>query len=100
MCNIIAEDGSTDRTLEILEKLKPEFPQMQILSSKERIGRGISLSRAILASKGGICLYMDVDAATELSEIFNALDAMESADIVSGSRPAGFHICTAKMSES
>jgi glycosyltransferase involved in cell wall biosynthesis len=83
---IIAEDGSTDKTLEILNRLAPEFPQMRILSSKNRVGRGKSLSDAILASKGEIALYMDVDAATELSEIFNALEAMDSADIVSGSR--------------
>ncbi len=83
---IIAEDGSTDKTLEILNRLAPEFPQMRILSSKNRVGRGKSLSDAILASKGEIALYMDVDAATEVSEIFKALDAIESADIVSGSR--------------
>lgn len=83
---IIAEDGSTDRTLEILERLKPEFPQMRILSSKTRLGRGKSLSDAILAASGEICLYMDVDAATDLSEIPKAINAMESADIVSGSR--------------
>lgn len=83
---IIAEDGSTDKTLEILNRLAPEFPRMRVLSSKNRVGRGKSLSEAILASKGEIALYMDVDAATELSEIFNALEAINSADIVSGSR--------------
>jgi glycosyltransferase involved in cell wall biosynthesis len=83
---IIAEDGSTDKTLEILNRLAPEFPQMRILSSKNRLGRGKSLSEAILASKGEIALYMDVDAATDLSEVSKALDAVASADIVTGSR--------------
>ncbi len=83
---IIAEDGSTDRTLEILARLAPEFPQMRILSSKNRLGRGKSLSDAIVASKGEISLYMDVDAATEISEIFKALEEIRDADIVTGSR--------------
>ncbi|MEM4272073.1 MAG: glycosyltransferase family 2 protein [Candidatus Bilamarchaeaceae archaeon] len=83
---IIAEDGSTDKTPEILEKLRPEFSRMRILFSKTRLGKGKSLSQAILASKGEICLYMDVDAASGLSGIPTAINAMESADIVSGSR--------------
>lgn len=83
---IITEDGCTDETPEIAEKLAEEG-RVKHLHSEERLGRGNSLEKAFSQAKGEILIYMDADLATNPEEIPKLIEALKNDyDVVAGSR--------------
>jgi glycosyltransferase involved in cell wall biosynthesis len=89
LCRIvIADNGSTDRTPEIARKLEKEFNGKVLFHRVERKGVGLALKSAWGASDANIVGYMDLDLATDLEHLPEALDAIvnNGADIVYGSR--------------
>ena len=82
---IIAEDGSSDETPEQADNLIAL--NIRVIHSKKRLGRGISLRRAIKESKSDIILFMDVDLSTSLDYIRPIVSEIENgAAIATGSR--------------
>jgi len=82
---IIAEDGSTDGSLAVAEKLKSR--RVRILNSGNRIGRGLTLRNAMIAAKGGIIVHTDADLATDPMQIEKLIAGVENGlDICVGSR--------------
>lgn len=57
---VIVDDGSTDKTLEILEKFKKHYKQLRILKTNG-IGRGKALNLAIKESRGKYIVNIDCD---------------------------------------
>lgn len=85
---VIADNGSTDKTPEIAAALQAEFPgKVRHLRLEER-----GVGRALKASWGGstadIVGYFDLDLATDLKHLSDALPLLQTseADIVTGSR--------------
>lgn len=58
---IIAEDASTDGSMEITAKLAREDSHIVHLHSDKKQGRGKALTKAFHAAKGNILLYIDAD---------------------------------------
>jgi len=84
---IIAEDGSTDGTDEIAERLSSENDVIKHIHSDERLGRGRALNRAFKSSIGSILVYMDVDLATDVGSLGQLIASIEKgADLATGSR--------------
>jgi glycosyltransferase involved in cell wall biosynthesis len=84
---IVAEDGSSDKTAEIAGSLASEYPEVQHLHSDERLGRGGALNRAFKETRGTIIVYMDVDLATDITQLGTLINAIRGgADIATGSR--------------
>lgn len=84
---IIAEDGSTDGSAELVRQYEQEDTRIHLLHSDERQGRGKALNRAIYESKGKIVCYFDVDLATDMQHLPELIDAIrKGADIATGSR--------------
>jgi glycosyltransferase involved in cell wall biosynthesis len=84
---IICEDGSSDSTPDIARGLATSDKRIRLIETEKREGRGISLSNAIRAAKGGIVVYMDADMATDLAHLAEIIAAVEEgADIATGSR--------------
>jgi glycosyltransferase involved in cell wall biosynthesis len=84
---IIAEDGSTDGSTELVKQYEQDDTRIRLLHSDERQGRGKALNRAIFESKGKIVCYFDVDLATDMQHLPELIDAIrEGADIATGSR--------------
>ena len=83
---VIADNGSTDATLEVARSLSEEYPRVGFLHLEEK-GRGRALRRAWLESDTDIVSYMDVDLSTEL-EAFPLLVAAidQGYDLAIGSR--------------
>lgn len=83
----IADNGSTDATLEEANKLLLKHPDSVRLVSVSRRGVGLALKRSWGTSNADIVGYMDLDLATDLSHISQVVDAMKNgADIAYGSR--------------
>jgi glycosyltransferase involved in cell wall biosynthesis len=63
---VIANNGSTDRTLEIAHQLQGVYPHVRVLDVIEK-GRGGALKRAWAESQADILTYMDCDLSTDLA---------------------------------
>ena len=84
---IVAEDGSSDGTDEIADRLAAAHPEVRHLHSTERLGRGRALNRAFKEAQGTILVYMDVDLATDITQLHALIDSIRGgADITTGSR--------------
>ena len=85
---IIAEDGSTDGTAELAEKLAQKFPNVKHIHREKRQGRGAALNNAFKHADGEVLVYMDLDLATDLKYLKPLVEAItvESYDFSTGSR--------------
>lgn len=84
---IIAEDGSTDGSAELVRQFEQRDTRIHLLHSDERLGRGKALNRAIHESRGNIICYYDVDLATDMQHLPELIGAIrEGAHIATGSR--------------
>jgi len=66
---VIANNASTDRTLEIAQALAEQYPGEVTYIHLEEKGRGRALKRAWLASTADVVCYMDVDLSTNLRHL-------------------------------
>lgn len=84
---VIADNGSTDRTLEIAQKLSEEIPEITYVKVPKR-GVGLALKTSWSQSSAEMVGYMDLDLATDLKHFLEAYEAIEANDydIVYGSR--------------
>ena len=84
---VVADNGSTDQSGQIMARLCKEYPDLSYLRV-DRIGVGLALKSSWLSSNADIVGYMDVDLATSLHHIKEVLDAIikEDYDFVYGSR--------------
>jgi glycosyltransferase involved in cell wall biosynthesis len=83
---LFIDDGSTDRTMNLLELLQKEFSaQVKILSMNTNVGKAEAVRRGILATeefnRRDIIGYMDADLATPLEEIFYFLNEFKNPNI-------------------
>lgn len=84
---VIANNASTDQTLEIAHALSREMPKVRALHLAEK-GRGRALMAAWKASEADILSYMDVDLSTDLSAFPLMIEALAGGgfDLGTGSR--------------
>ncbi|MCB0615045.1 MAG: glycosyltransferase, partial [Phaeodactylibacter sp.] len=84
---VIADNGSTDRTLDIARALSEEVPEITFVKVPEK-GVGLALKTSWGQSQADIVGYMDLDLATALPHFLEAYDALahQGFDIVYGSR--------------
>jgi len=84
---IVAEDGSTDGSRELVEEWEKKDPRVRLFHSDERLGRGRALNRAFENSNGKILCYYDVDLATDMAYLPRLIDEIRKGAAVStGSR--------------
>ncbi len=84
---IIAEDGSDDAS-GIVKGMKAK--RVRVLHSKERLGRGTAINRAIAEAKSDIVVCMDIDLSSDISKTRRLIEGIENgAAISTGSRLMG-----------
>ncbi len=87
---IIAEDGSTDGSADLVTGWAERDPRVRLLHADERQGRGRALTRAISDAREKTAVYYDVDLATDLASLAPLVHAIEGgAAIATGSRLLG-----------
>jgi glycosyltransferase AglD len=64
---IVSEDGSTDGTEIVVSRLAKSNPNLFLLHSPNRLGKGKGIKNALAFSRGKIIAFMDVDLAVDLS---------------------------------
>lgn len=85
---IAVDDGSTDRTREVLQEAAAQFPAMRVLANNGNRGKGFTVRRGILEAQGKFVLFTDADLSAPIGEADKLLAAIESqgADAAVGSR--------------
>lgn len=84
---IVAEDGSSDGSAELVREWEAKDGRVRLLHSDERQGRGRALNRAFRAAHGTIVCYYDVDLATDMQHLAGLIGAIrDGSDIATGSR--------------
>ncbi len=83
---IFFDDGSTDGSSQILEKLA--LPNVRVEGYEENRGKGCAVRHAMLMARGDIALFTDADLAYGTEVIKQLYDELSEgkADIVIGSR--------------
>jgi glycosyltransferase involved in cell wall biosynthesis len=76
---VIADNGSTDRTLALAQQLKYEFANLEVVHLDQR-GRGRALQRVWSESTADILSYMDVDLSTDLKDFPPLIASLASGD--------------------
>jgi glycosyltransferase involved in cell wall biosynthesis len=84
---VVADNGSTDGTFEVAQRLEGELGTVKADHIPEA-GRGRALTRAWLGSTADVVSYMDVDLSTGLEAFPKLVSAIvdEGYDIASGTR--------------
>lgn len=87
---VLVDDGSTDRTAELLRGLRPTAPdrvQARLLSHDRNRGKGAAVRTGCLAAQGESVVFTDIDLAVPVEEIDRVLERLEAgADVVVGTR--------------
>lgn len=84
---IYVDDGSTDKSLEILKELAAADDRVRVISLRRNYGQTAAMSAGIDAAKGDILIPMDADLQNDPADIKRLLDKLdEGYDVVSGWR--------------
>ncbi|HRY82643.1 MAG TPA: glycosyltransferase family 2 protein [Candidatus Moranbacteria bacterium] len=83
---IIALDGPTDKTAEIVRDKIKNKPNFRIIDRKENKGKGYSIREGFAMAKGEWVIWTDMDGATPIDNLDNFIPKFKETDIVIGSR--------------
>jgi len=81
---IIVNDGSTDKTLEIINNFKPN--PFKIVSHTPNKGKGFAIKKGVEMATGDYIAFIDSDLAYSFENLKEALFYLKNFDIVRGSR--------------
>ncbi len=84
---VIADDGSTDRTVSILTGLQSRYPRLRLITLRRHMGQTAALSAGIDHARGDVIVTMDGDRQNDPADIPRLLEKLaEGYDVVSGWR--------------
>jgi putative flippase GtrA len=83
----VADNASTDTTLEVANRLAAEFPSVRVVHMPEK-GRGRALRAVWSTSDATVLAYMDVDLSTDLAALLPLISPLVSghSDLAIGTR--------------
>lgn len=68
---LIVNDGSRDRTAEVVSGLASQIPQLKLIDNEVNHGKGWVVRRGMLAAHGDYRIFMDDDSSTTIDQIAN-----------------------------
>jgi glycosyltransferase involved in cell wall biosynthesis len=83
---LLVDDGSTDRTPEIIRELAGRFPTVRGLGLAPHGGQTAGFEAGFRAARGALLVTLDADGQNDPAEIPQLLAEMHDADLVCGWR--------------
>jgi glycosyltransferase involved in cell wall biosynthesis len=83
---IVVEDGSLDKTLNVLYELKKNYPYLRIIHHEHNQGYGLTLRDGFVNAKYSLILYTDGDFQYDPLEFIDLLNKLGKYDAVIGYR--------------
>jgi glycosyltransferase involved in cell wall biosynthesis len=80
---IVVDDGSTDETGAIADRLAAELPAVKVVHHPTNLGYGAALQSGFRAATKELVFYTDGDAQFDVEELKDILPLIEQCDIVS-----------------
>jgi glycosyltransferase involved in cell wall biosynthesis len=87
---VAVDDGSKDRSLQILRDLQQSLPQLRVVHHLYNRGYGSALRTGIRVARGEIVLLMDADGQHTAEDIPLLLEHLPPYDLVIGYRTANY----------
>lgn len=84
---IVVDDGSTDRTAELVRRIADDDPRIRLISHTRNEGYGTALRNGFAASRLDLVFFTDADNQFVLDELELFLPWIEHVDVVAGFRP-------------
>jgi len=86
---IVVDDGSKDKTSNILYSLKEENKEIKIITHKENRGYGPALTEGIKHTNKEFILLMDADGQFRINSLCAFWDKRDNYDFILGYRKEG-----------
>ncbi len=83
---VVVDDGSTDKTGLILEKIRKNTPKLKNITHIKNQGKGAAICTALAKAKGEFVLIQDADLEYNPSEYVKLFEAAGPQRVVYGSR--------------
>jgi glycosyltransferase involved in cell wall biosynthesis len=85
---IITDDASTDDTAAVLRDLRKKYPQLRVLSMRQRSGQTAAVDAALRHARGTFLATLDADLQNDPADIPRMLEMLQSqpCDFVNGWR--------------
>ena len=83
---LFVDDGSTDRTLSILEEIQAKDKSVVVLSLRRNFGQTAAFAAGFDFARGDVIITMDGDLQNDPADIPKLLDLIKDHDLVSGWR--------------
>lgn len=74
---IVVDDGSFDRTAEIVRKRALFWPDLRLIQNERNTGKGSAVRVGVLAAVGDLILITDADGATSIDQERELREAMQ-----------------------
>lgn len=83
---VVVNDGSKDRTLEIVQELERENPHVRLVNHPVNRGYGAAVTSGFNAATGDFIMFMDSDRQFDINDIHLLTPHTKDYDIVAGYR--------------
>lgn len=83
---IFVDDGSTDTSLEILKKIRCEYPNFRIIVLARNCGQSAAFDCGFKTAKGDIIVTLDADLQNDPADIPKLIAALKDCDMAYGWR--------------
>jgi glycosyltransferase involved in cell wall biosynthesis len=84
---IYVDDGSSDRSLDVLREIAAADPRVRVIALRRNYGQTPAMAAGIHAARGRVLIPMDADLQNDPADIARLLDKLdEGYDVVSGWR--------------
>ena len=84
---LVVDDGSADRTVEIVRRWMERFPRLHLIQNEGNRGKGYRVRNGLLQAAGEVVMFTDADLSAPMEEAERLLAAIrEGADVAIGSR--------------
>lgn len=83
---ILVDDGSTDKSLAVMQDLRNSYPQIRIIKFERNCGQTAAFDCGFKAVKGDIIVTLDADLQNDPNDIPRMVEKLKDCDMVYGWR--------------